>query len=36
MRNIEDFLNENIYAYNVKMGETEIIETAPKHTEPKK
>ncbi len=26
MRNIEDFLNENIYAYNVKMGTTEVIE----------
>ncbi|MGC4074101.1 MAG: prolyl oligopeptidase family serine peptidase [Nibricoccus sp.] len=29
MRNIEDFLNENIYAYNVKMGETQILENGP-------
>jgi dipeptidyl aminopeptidase/acylaminoacyl peptidase len=36
MRNIEDFLNENIYAYNVKMGETEVLENAPPQTAPKK
>ncbi|MGC4074102.1 MAG: prolyl oligopeptidase family serine peptidase [Nibricoccus sp.] len=28
MRHIEDFLNENIYAYNVKMGETEVVDPA--------
>jgi len=39
MRNIEDFLNENIYAYNVKMGETQVIEngsTTPPPAPPKK
>lgn len=36
MRNIEDFLNENIYAYNVKMGETEIIDQAQPPQENKK
>jgi len=29
MRNVEDFLNENIYAYNVKLGETTIEGSAP-------
>ena len=36
MRNIEDFLNENIYAYNVKMGETEVLENTPSQTPPQK
>jgi hypothetical protein len=29
MRNVEDFLNENIYAYNVRLGETTIEGSAP-------
>ena len=33
---IEDFLNEHIYAYNVKIGETEVLENAPPQTAPKK
>jgi hypothetical protein len=36
MRNIEDFLNENIYAYNVKLGETEVKERDVDLDAPKK
>jgi dipeptidyl aminopeptidase/acylaminoacyl peptidase len=36
MRNIEDFLNENIYAYNVKLGETEVKDDDVKSAPPKK
>jgi dipeptidyl aminopeptidase/acylaminoacyl peptidase len=36
LRNIEDFLNEQIYAYNVKMGNAEVIEEKPSEPQPKK
>ena len=36
MRNIEDFLNEHIYAYNVQMGETDVLEDHPKRPSHKK